>query len=110
MLDTGAAHSIADADLGYIAGGHHPQEGVDDTMRGAGWRNVTAYYTTDLRLRLDGFDDSARVDHAMDLRSFKTSGAKGAPSVGAMLGDDFLSRYIVEIDHPASWVRFYEPP
>ncbi len=109
MLDTGAGACVADADAAFAAGAHHNADEGTYVAHGVGGRNVDAYYTSALSLKIDGLDDSQRIDYAIDLRALRVKNEKNAASVGALIGGDLLKRYVVEIDYPASRVRFYDP-
>lgn len=103
MLDTGAEVCIADADAANATGVRGERIG---SANGMGSKAIDTWATTGLTLTLDGCDAAQAVLYASDLSRMV---GKGGHRPNALLGGDFLKRFVVEIDYPGSRVRLYDP-
>jgi hypothetical protein len=101
VLDTGAEVSVINrsrlARLGL--------EAVGDLATGAGGGNVAMAYVKGVSFALPGVTLNHQTVTAMPLDALEV--ALGHP-IDGILGYDFLSRFIVELDYPKTTLRLYD--
>jgi hypothetical protein len=103
ILDTGAAGTLLDTNrakaLGIKVSGGGYVEGVGET-------SVAAGMAKNISFSLPGVDFQARVVVVLPLSNLNRYIGR---VVDGVLGHDFFSRYVVEIDYAARVINVYEP-
>lgn len=103
VLDTGASLTILDAERAKLLG---IKFSIVGKAEGAGGSLVDAGLAKDVSFGLPGLDFQARQTGVMSLSNLNRYTGR---TVEGVLGHNFFSRFVVEIDYAARIINLYDP-
>jgi hypothetical protein len=103
VLDTGASLTIIDAERAKLLG---IKFSIVGKAEGAGASPVDAGLAKDLSFSLSGLDFQARQTGVLSLSDLNRYTGR---TVDGILGHNFFSRFVVEIDYAARLINLYDP-